>query len=659
MGEIKTTADQVLRDFSSDGVASSGIFEPAKSDLRALFGKIDIAIYAAQAGMAIVADLAARDAYFADAGNQGKLVYVNDNNGDSGDPDNGVYEYVDGAPRLASGFYQGVAAVVQPLVDEVIVAVGQVSDIAAKQVSDVPTIALTDEAGNGGMVIYPDKIDHPDANQMRASAATAGGSIIRQAGANRVALTDEAGNACAVFDISGSTSDAAGSPSSTYAIEPAVFSYGESEAYSRDQLLGATAYLFIVFGQSNAIGTNNDVDALISSEATYPDNALRLGASPRVTAGGNSLEPLEEVTSGVLKETAVSALVNHFIREHDSVFGAMPTVVGFAAGTGGAPMMALKRGSDAYENFLAGVDDAVAGLRLRGFRKIVTVVNWIGSESDADKFYGMHAGWWKTMAQAFFRGLQQDVMERTGETLPPLVVLQPISYNPDALNGAVPLPAGGTAVLDLWDAPVLRGMLSLDGVDNIRVAPPAYAYPHSTAGGDALHRNNTGHYWCGLNLAKVAWAELIGTGWRGCRPSRTDRPYFATATQIIIPFETQGGGPEVGGGIDASALVLDASEDYVAAIADHGLQFDDGSGAPPAITGVSVDGRNLVVDLAAAPAGPRCRVAGGITPSTPDAIGPVQGPRMTIRDQHGWTPIHDAAGIIPVYDFAVPFVLEI
>jgi hypothetical protein len=118
MGQIGSKADSVYRDFAQAGVKASGLNEPKKDEIRELFGVVDIAVYASQAGLATVADLAARDAFFADAANQGKLVYVNNNNGADDDPANGVYEYVGGAARIATGFYQGVATVVQPLVDE-------------------------------------------------------------------------------------------------------------------------------------------------------------------------------------------------------------------------------------------------------------------------------------------------------------------------------------------------------------------------------------------------------------------------------------------------------------------------------------------------------------------------------------------------------------
>ena len=130
MGEIQTKASQVYRDFNTDGVQASGKYAPSKAELRSLFATVDLAVYAAQAGIAIVADTAARDTYFATAANQSKLVYVNNNNDADDDPANGVYEYVDGAPRIATGYYQGLASVVQPLVDDAETAAAEAAGFA-------------------------------------------------------------------------------------------------------------------------------------------------------------------------------------------------------------------------------------------------------------------------------------------------------------------------------------------------------------------------------------------------------------------------------------------------------------------------------------------------------------------------------------------------
>lgn len=118
MGSIFDKAADVYRDFEVEGVPASGPNDPAKPDIRALFSLIDFGIAAAQAGITIVSTTADRDTFYATEANRGKLVYVNNNNGSATDAANGVYEYVGGAPRIAQSFYNGLAAVVQPLVTQ-------------------------------------------------------------------------------------------------------------------------------------------------------------------------------------------------------------------------------------------------------------------------------------------------------------------------------------------------------------------------------------------------------------------------------------------------------------------------------------------------------------------------------------------------------------
>lgn len=146
MGDIFDQASQIYRDHSTNGDPSSGLYQPRKVDIRALWRSVDLAIYAAQAGITIVDDLTARDAFFAEPENQGKLVYVNNNNGADDDADNGVYEYVDGSARIATGFYQGLAAVVQPLVTAAQAAAAEAGESASAVAGRVGRVAYTGPA---------------------------------------------------------------------------------------------------------------------------------------------------------------------------------------------------------------------------------------------------------------------------------------------------------------------------------------------------------------------------------------------------------------------------------------------------------------------------------------------------------------------------------
>lgn len=115
---------QAFRLWVTDNVPPSGANWPNKAEIIAGFQRLAVDIGAAQAGLTTVSTIAARDTFYATPANQGKLVYVNNNNGSATDPANGVYEYVSGAARLAQGFYAGLTAVVQPLVNDAIQAAG-------------------------------------------------------------------------------------------------------------------------------------------------------------------------------------------------------------------------------------------------------------------------------------------------------------------------------------------------------------------------------------------------------------------------------------------------------------------------------------------------------------------------------------------------------
>lgn len=125
-----------FRKYVTDGVPASGVHEPNKDEITQGFERLRVELNGISAGLTIVSDTTARDAFFADEANQGKLVYVNNNNGEPDDPDNGVYEYVDGAARIAEGFYQGVASVVQPLVDEA-QAAAEAAELAADAINPI------------------------------------------------------------------------------------------------------------------------------------------------------------------------------------------------------------------------------------------------------------------------------------------------------------------------------------------------------------------------------------------------------------------------------------------------------------------------------------------------------------------------------------------
>lgn len=118
-GQVREAVERAFREYETEGVPSSGSHEPVKSEIRyALGALLEETLSSIGAGITRYETIADRDAAAAPA--DGSLVYVFRNNDDPADPANGVYQYDAGAPgyELATWYYDAVAAVVQPLVDD-------------------------------------------------------------------------------------------------------------------------------------------------------------------------------------------------------------------------------------------------------------------------------------------------------------------------------------------------------------------------------------------------------------------------------------------------------------------------------------------------------------------------------------------------------------
>ncbi|MFY9350388.1 MAG: sialate O-acetylesterase [Sphingobium sp.] len=368
-----------------------------------------------------------------------------------------------------------------------------------------------------------------------------------------------------------------------------------------------TAYVFVGLGQSNQQGYNAVGGELVGDAPIYPDNALMLSGGVRRAAGarGTSLVSLVEASDGPLQSTAMSGWVNHFIRDHEAGLGFNPTVVGFVAAIGGLPYMGLKRGTSAYSAFCEGLEDCVRLLRQRGFWRIVAVIDWMQGETDTSDIANMTATRYQSQLKQLARQLADDVTARTGNTETPVLFVDQIAMT-----------VGG----DPWTMPVRQAQVAIDGWDNIRQAGPIYCYPH-VDDEMALHLTSAGQTRRGQQLARATLEEVLGSGWRGIRPIEAA---FISATQIRIDFDAQ-----------TAPIVLDTSGAVIATAgnATHGFRFRDGSGAPPAISGVAAAGLSVTITLAAPPTGPRPQIGYAIERNAGSADGgPLTGARGTLRD---------------------------
>lgn len=118
MGTIRDQFSSAFRDYALDGVPASGAHDVVKADVRALGTTIENVLSAIGAGIRRFSTVAAMDADL--TGPDGALAYVYYNNGSTTDPLNGVYQYKAATTDwiLADWYFDAVAAVVQPLLDD-------------------------------------------------------------------------------------------------------------------------------------------------------------------------------------------------------------------------------------------------------------------------------------------------------------------------------------------------------------------------------------------------------------------------------------------------------------------------------------------------------------------------------------------------------------
>lgn len=154
--------------------------------LRTFLATLQGSVALAAEGIVTVLTVAERDAFYATVANRGKLVYVNNNNGSATDPFNGIYEFANGGPRIATAYLEGLTTIVQPLVDQ-----AQTAATAATAGAgglSFPIIAEAGSTANAWKLSLPAGIGLIDKARYRffAPSAITGDLIAEGAGANTV-----------------------------------------------------------------------------------------------------------------------------------------------------------------------------------------------------------------------------------------------------------------------------------------------------------------------------------------------------------------------------------------------------------------------------------------------------------------------------------------
>jgi hypothetical protein len=658
MGLIKDAYDFIYRDWVTDGIPASGANEPVKSEIRSLGSTIEQLLATAGISNTIYETPAAGIA----ATTNGQLFLVK---GDGAHTVAELYKNVGGA-----AVSQGISLPSTAGIDETFAeyemrvadALQQVAALTGESISypGDPMVALRDVDdrlaplidGDGYPVAWLPEGFVPvmDGGRLAMSPGVVDGEALDGA-----FQSDREGGVLNGFGAMGGHFTLVGGKlertndrvfarkALSVRYESQTWTPGAQELLSRP--IGAnTAYLFIGVGQSNWDGhSNNNADALISDEPIYPAYALMLDGDtgPRIILpAGTDLVPLVEAVvdrggggDARSRETPHSGWANHFIRDYFDAWGAYPTVVSLSVAVGGLPYLARKKGSYSFTGLQEGVTNAVAALRARGFYDIRTVIGCADGEGDTTLDF-MTKDRAKRQYRQFRREAGDIIRRITGELQDPIVIMVQT----------------GNVLADPWSQPVRQAQVELDGEDGFVLAGPAYQYPMS---GSAvpddyhIHRGNLGRYSTGMQIARATMATIFGATWHGLKALNA---YWTNpaGTQLTIECNSMG-----------SALVEDTSGAIsTTGLANKGLLFDDGSGAPPAITSVVLSGLKIIINFAAKPAGPRCMIGYALARNAGETAqdGPVLGARGTICDNVGYTRINDGA---TVYDWLPAFILDL
>ena len=158
---------------------------------------------------------------------------------------------------------------------------------------------------------------------------------------------------------------------------------------------------------------------------------------------------------------------------------------------------------------------------------------------------------------------------------------------------------------------------------NILFVCPKYNLPYYS---DGIHLSAQGEYYLGEYHAKCSLTTQLGLYWTGLRP----RPGYPVriGKHIAIDFF-----------VPVTPLVLDThlvTQPTNVAGSMYGFEFDDGSGAPPAISNVQIVGNTTVMLTLAAlpnpPSGATMYVRYAYTGVPGAAAGPTTGARGNLRD---------------------------
>lgn len=585
---MSTAIDQLiyaLRDFTTDGVAASGLKEPDKAEVRAALDALGIeldAILAAQAGgLPSYETKALLDA-------------------DTSRPD-GTRAFVWGDPVAANNtFYLW-------------------DDAGGSWSEDSDFIALiTGPAGTDGTMgpATGNEVDEgTDDTKSATPLALANSQVTMKVVTNDewdIALTNHEFRIVAgvkdgvLFPVAETAGPQAGTPD----VQPPVA-----------EVLGALSY-----GQSLSMGgSDDDGEPLVSTVLEYDSKKFVqgtrtwAGAPASVAAAHASLVDLVENTNGTYGETPLSgacSMINQLVIGED---GRTLGNKGFfmlaaAPGRGGKSVADLSEGSEYFQNLLDDVEWGVVRAAALGKTYDAPIVFWTQGEAN------ISAGTSRASWVAQSKQLLAQINEEAGATL----------IGRSAPMRMIGYQVASHTVFDETVPEIALGQLAWHKEDSAGyiIATPAYFLPYVATGVSAgVHLTPTGYRIMGAYYG-LAYKRTVfdRQDWECLRPIAQLRQ----GANVILEFNSE--------------TQLEFDTVTVSDPGDYGFDAIDDNGDPLAISGIEIVGLNKLKFSFAAdfPAGGFVRC--GFNGTSGNEAGPTTGARCNLRDSLGDTIVFDPGG---------------
>ncbi len=389
----------------------------------------------------------------------------------------------------------------------------------------------------------------------------------------------------------------------------------ESKALRNARTTGKVLHIYVLTGQSNALGQNATNDDPIATTPLYPDHALMFDGGPWLSGEFGNVVPLVERDRGDQSATKASSAINHLIRDVEAMGKKRPFVLAIVVAEGGVPLSAIAPPSAIVTQIDKAVRAGCAFAKANGLRPEVLAIDLVQGESDdvgnsssryAKSDYDPQRR--VLEVKAFAQTMSRRLMAITGQRKIPAFLMQQV-YSTAFADPALQ-----------YRHFINESYRRLHDVDNCRLSGPCYIGPSTAIPGD-IHFNSEGQNRMGQQTSRALLAAYLNTK---SYPCTLKSVRFVAPTRIRIEVETERY-PIVA---DTSGTIVLPTE-YVDNLGFYVADLDN-SDIP---LGARVIGAHSVeLTLARIPRGERVKIAYGHKPREQAAWGPFAGAAGLIRD---------------------------